>query len=126
MVAVKPLGDIARKWADVTPGRASFYEAGVRSPKKPWAAAAAAAEANQIAGVNAASARKAFSAGVRKAGDEKWSRKALAVGVSRFGPGAAAAQPDFEAGFGKYHAVLSSLQVKARGPKGDPGNYAIS
>jgi len=79
-----------------------------------------------VAGVNAANARHAFAAGVRKAGDEKWSRKAIAVGVSRFGPGAAAAQPDFEAGFGKYHAILGSLQVKARGPKGDPGNYAIS
>ena len=124
MVAIKPLGEIAKKWADVTPGRSAFYEAGVRSPKTSWSQAAAAAEANQAAGVSAAISRKAFAAGVRKAGDEKWQRKALAVGPGRFAEGARVAQPDFEAGFGKFHSAIGAASLPARGPKGAPQNYA--
>jgi len=124
MVSIKPLGDVARKWAEVTPGRAAFYEAGIRAPRTPWAAAAAAAEANQIAGSSAAAARKAYSAGVRKAGDEKWSRKSLAVGPGRFAEGARAAQPDYESGFGRFHSAIASASLPPRGPKGDARNYA--
>jgi len=123
MVAIKPLGDIAKKWADVTPGRSAFYEAGIRSPKTSWAQAAAAAEANQASGSQAAITRKAYAAGVRKAGDEKWQRKALAVGPGRFAEGARVAQPDFESGFGKFHSAIGATALPARGPKGDPRNY---
>jgi len=123
MVAIKSLADVSQKWADVTPGRASFYEAGVRAPRTPWSQAAAAAEANQAAGVQAAISRKAYSSGVRRAGDEKWQRKALAVGVSRFGPGAAAAKTDYEQGFSRFHSIIGGTTLAPRGPKGDPKNY---
>ncbi len=126
MVAIKSLSEISRKWAEVTPGRAAFYEAGVRNPRTPWAAAAAAASANQKAAVAAASGRDAYAAGVRKAGDEKWSRKAIALGPARFSTGVAAAQPDFEAGFSKFHSAIGALSLPARGPKGAEGNYTRS
>ncbi len=126
MVDIKPLADIAKKWSDVTPGRASFYEAGALVAGAKWAQNAAASEANQAAGVQAAIGRKAFSAGIRAAGPEKYVRKIRDVGVSRFGPGAAAARPDFESGFAKSHGIISGLALRARGPKGDPGNYARS
>jgi len=126
MVDIKPLADIAKKWSDVTPGRASFYEAGALGAGAKWSANAAAAEANQAAGVNAAIARKAYAAGIRGAGAEKYTRKIRDVGVARFGPGAAAARTDFESGFAKAHGIIAGLALRARGPKGDPGNYARS
>ena len=122
MVAIKSVSDIAAKWARVTPGRSADYEAGVRAPRASWATQAAAAEPAFQAGVAAAASRKAFSGGVRKAGDEKWSRKSLSVGVSRYGPGVGAATADFQAGFADFAATIGSTSIPARRAKGDPAN----
>ncbi len=122
MVAIKSVSDIAAKWARVTPGRSADYEAGVRAPRASWSTQAAAAEPAFQAGVQGAIQRKAFSGGVKKAGDEKWSRKALTVGVSRFGPGVGAAQADFQGGFADFAATIGSTQIPARKAKGDPSN----
>lgn len=124
MVAIKSVSDIAAKWARVTPGRSADYEAGVRSPRASWSSNAAAAEPAFQAGVQGAIQRKAYSGGVRKAGDEKWSRKSLSVGVSRFGPGVGAAQPDFQAGFEPFAATIAGTSIPARRAKGDPANIA--
>ncbi len=122
MVAIKSVSDIAAKWARVTPGRSADYEAGVRAPRASWSAQAAAAESAFQAGVQAAVGRKAYSGGVRRAGDEKWSRKALQVGVSRYGPGVGAAQPDFQAGFEPFASTIAGTSIPARKAKGDPSN----
>ena len=66
-----------------------------------------------------------FAGGARRAGGGKWERKVKAVGVPRFGPGIAAAKDDYLAGAGDYLSLLSGMSIKDRGPRGDPGNYAI-
>jgi hypothetical protein len=122
VVSIKPIEQVASKWARVTPGRSADYEAGISAPRRSWAASAAAAEAAYQAGVQAAIQRKAFSGGVRRAGDEKWQRKAREVGVGRYGPGVQAAQSDYAQGFAPFASTIASLSIPDRKAKGDPAN----
>jgi len=119
---IKPLTKIADKWADVTPGRSSDYEAGVKDTSVDWAGPTATAEDAWSDGVSAAAANKRFSAGVNKAGTAKWRRKAVEVGVSRWGPGVRAAKDDYKTGFEPYHRVIEGVTLPPRFSRGDPRN----
>ena len=114
--------EIAEKWANVTPGRASYYEAGVTSPEEDWEKNAAAQASTYKAAVQAADIDKRFSGGVHKAGTAKWQRKAKDVGVGRFGTGVSAAQGDMSTGVEPYVAVINATELASRKPRGDPGN----
>lgn len=123
MVAIRSSREIAQKWADVTPTRTAFYEAGVKAPRVDWATATKAAEQNYKDSVIKAANEGRFGKGVISAGTEKWQRKSIEVGAGRWGPGVSAAAPDFEEGFAPYRDVIDKLVLKPRFPKGDPRNY---
>ena len=123
MPAIRSLDFIAKKWKDVTPGRAAQYKEGVLSPRRSWSESAAAADEARKAGLAAADARGAFVEGVRAAGDTKWKNRASVLGAQRFGPGVQVAQQEYQSGFSKYHSVISGTSLGPRGPKGSPGNY---
>jgi hypothetical protein len=122
-LAVKPLDKIVKKWVEVTPGRAPYYEAGVTEPLRDWAANASAAAPAYKAAVTAPNIDKLFTGGIKKAGTGKWQRKAKEVGVGRFGPGVTAAEPDYKDGFGPYADELAKTEVPARGPRGSDQNF---
>jgi hypothetical protein len=122
-VAIRGIEDIAKKWADVTPGRAPYYEAGVKAPKKDWEAETVNAAPTYKAAVQSANIDRLFSGGVKKVGKAKWERKATTVGVSRYGPGIAAAQPDFNAGFAPFQAEIAATDIPARKVRGSSENY---
>jgi len=122
MVKVKKIDDIAKKWAEVTPGRAPYYEAGVRAPREDWASRTADAEPAYAQGVQEAISQKRFSAGVRKAGTSKWQKKALELGTRRWPEGVRAAQDDYRKNFGPFVDTIASLVLPDRKAKGDPGN----
>lgn len=122
---IKSLEAIAGKYTSVTPGRASFYAEGVQSPKADWETMTKAAAGNWATGVQAAIGKQMFSKGVTAAGTGKWQRKAMSVGVDRWGAGVSAAGDDYKNGFSKYHGVLSSLKTTARKETGNPSNYQI-
>ena len=122
MPAIRPASEIAEKWARVTPGRSADYSAGIEKPKKSWAEAAAAAEEAYEGGVQQAISEKRYGKGVREAGDEKWKRKARELGTTRWGPGIAAAKPDYEKGFAPFRDVIERTVLPPRRPKGDPSN----
>jgi hypothetical protein len=122
MPAIKPISDIAEKWARVAPTRQEDYLKGVQSPRTPWEAGATAADGAYKAGVQAAVAQNRFTAGIRAAGNAKWQRKATELGPSRFATGTQAARPDFEKGFGPFRQVIEATTLPPRRPKGDPGN----
>ncbi len=122
MPPIKSISAIAKKWSDVTPGRAQHYAEGVANPRTPWEAATVAAEEAQHAGVTAAIAERRFVAGVTRAGNTKWSRGCLTKGVIRWGPGVRLARSDYEEGFKPYRDEIASIELPPRGPRGDPAN----
>ncbi|MGB9672437.1 MAG: hypothetical protein ACPLZY_04750 [Candidatus Norongarragalinales archaeon] len=122
-LVVKPVDKIAKKWVDVTPGRAAYYEAGVKAPLKNWEENTVAQAAAYKGAVTAPNIDKMFTGGVKKAGFAKWQRKATEVGASRFGPGVQAAAPDYQAGFAPYAETLATVEVPARGPRGADINF---
>jgi hypothetical protein len=118
----KVRGNPAEKWVRKASASTQDYTDGVDNPRVPWATAAAAAAANQAAGVQAAIARQAYAKGVQKAGNDKWQRKASGVGASRFSQGVQAGQSDYQSGVAPYLQVIESTTLPPRGPKGDPKN----
>lgn len=123
MPAVRSAADSAAKWARNAGNAAPSYKAGVTSPKRSWAQATADAADAYTQGVTQAASSGRFAAGVAKAGDGKWQRKAAQVGASRYAGGVQAAQGDYQAGFAPYAQVIQGVTLPPRGPKGAPGNY---
>jgi len=123
MPKIRSLAEIQEKWVRVTPGRQADYEAGVKSPKEDWATQAAAAEDRYVEGVTQAAQEGRYGRGIKKAGTEKWQRKAVEVGVARWGPGVRAAASDYAEGFAPYREVIERTTLPPRFPAGDPRNY---
>jgi len=122
MPAVKSMSSIAEKWARVTPQRAPDYEKGVRNPKKDWAKATIGASAAYKEGVQKAITENRFEKGVNAAGTEKWQRKAVELGPTRYSTGVQVAQPDYEKGFAPFRDVIERTTLPPRFAKGDPRN----
>lgn len=122
MAAIRSATDIAKKWAEVAPGRASQYEMGVKNPVRDYAANAAAASDAWKAGVQAAVQRDGFKKGVQKVGTAKWQERAVKLGPARYGPGVQAAVGDYEAGFAPYREAIASVALPPRGPRRSPQN----
>lgn len=123
MIKVKPLTEVADKWAEVTPARASYYEKGAIGAGDDWEKNTAAAEAAFKAAVQAANIGALFKGGVSNAGAEKYNRKVKDVGVARFGPGVTAAKTDFSDGVGPMLDEIAKQTLADRGPRGSDVNY---
>lgn len=122
MLDIKPLSKIADKWGANSALAGDSYREGVQSPRRSWAASAAAADEARRAGLVEADARNAFVNGVNAAGDVKWKTNSAVLGPARFRQGVQNAKPVFSAGFSKYHGVIAGVTLPPRGPKGSPEN----
>lgn len=122
MAAIRDLTASADKWVRRAGVAGDDYRRGVEAPRTPWDAASIAADASYRTAVTQAAQAGRFSAGVRKAGAQKWSRNAAAKGPARFAEGVQLATGEWQAGFGPYQQAISSLQLPARGPAGSPQN----
>ncbi|WP_448578898.1 hypothetical protein [Thermosphaera sp.] len=122
-VAIRSIDEIAKKWTDVTPGRAPYYEAGVKAPKKDWETETINAAQTYKAAIQATNIDRLFAGGVKKAGKEKWERKATTVGVARYGPGIAAASIDYREGFAPFQAEIAATDIPPKRPRGSSENY---
>lgn len=121
-IAIKPIGDIARKFAEVTPLRADEYAAGIQNPGKDWETETKAAEANYKTAVTKAAQEGRFGRGVANAGTAKWQANALRFGPGRFAEGVREAGPAYQEGFGPFRDTIAGLTLPPRRPTGDPGN----
>jgi len=121
-IKVKPVADVAKKWADVTPGRSSYYEAGASVAGAEWESKAAAAANNFKAAVSAGNIGTMFAGGVKRAGAAKYERKVKDVGVGRFGSGVTAALPDYTSGVEPMLSTIASITLPARAPRGSASN----
>lgn len=124
MVKVKSLDSITDKWAKETPTRAPYYEAGIKSPSRDWATAAKDGQGAYEDAMRNPEVLALRAKNIDKAGTEKWQRKAVKVGPSRYREGVPAAKEDFSEGFAPYHAALSAIVLPEKGARGDPKNYA--
>jgi hypothetical protein len=122
MAEIKDIGRIASKWARVAPQRQQDYTDGIQSPRRDWAASAAAAQDTHTAAMQRAATTKSFSRGVRAAGTPKWQARALAKGPNRFAEGVQIAEPDYMRGFQPYAETIRTTTLPPRFPKGDPRN----
>lgn len=121
-IQIKSADVIAKKFASRAGAAGADYAAGVASPRTPWAAATVNAATTYAAGVQQAIGNGSFAKGVNSAGDAKWQRKSAGVGAQRYGPGAQAAQGDYQTGVAPYLQVIAGVTLPPRLPKGDPGN----
>lgn len=121
-IQIKSLAEISAKWQTVASGAASFYEAGIRAPRRPWATSALNAASNFRAAISAGNIQALYEAGIRRAGDSKWSDRAINLGRDRFTTGVNVAQDDYEAGFSPYHAAIARLDLPKRQPRGSEAN----
>lgn len=112
----------AKKWVEVTPGRASYYEANTPVAASKWEANAKASAQNYKVAVQASNIAQMFSGGVTKAGAAKFARKVTAL-AGRFGPGVSAAQTDMQNNVAPYLQVIAATEIGDRKPRGDPSNY---
>jgi len=117
--------EVSKKWGEVTPGRAGYYEAKTPAAGPIWESNTIAAKSTFKTAVSAAGIENRFAGGVKRAGAAKFSRKVTAVGVGRFGPGISAAVEDMKSGVEPFLSVLAAIEIPDRGPRGDAGNYAI-
>lgn len=124
MVKVKSLDKIKEKWAKVTPERAPYYEEGIKAPAKDWKEGSVAGQTAYEAAMRDPKVLALRKTNIEKAGTEKWQRKSIAVGPSRFREGVPAAEEDFGTGFAPYHGVISAVVLPEKGARGDPKNYA--
>lgn len=121
-IRMKSADQIASKFASRAGAAGPDYTAGVQNPRRPWAASTLAAKDTYAAGVQAAVSNGSFAKGVSAAGDDKWTRKAVGVGSSRFAQGAQAAKSDYQAGVQPFLDVIGNVTLPPRMPKGDPAN----
>jgi hypothetical protein len=119
---IKDIAASSDKWQRRAAVAGPDYQSGVQNPRVPWAAAAQAADANYRAGVTAAASAGRFASGVKAAGDERWSKNAIAKGPSRYAEGVSLAVDRWQRGFQPFQDGIRSLQLPARGPKGSPQN----
>lgn len=121
---VPSAAEVAKKWLEVTPGRAGFYEAKATVAGDEWERETSAAAAAFKAAMAAANIGAMFAGGVKKAGAAKYNRKVRDVGVARFGQGVQAAGPDYQAGMEPMLATIAAVTPPARAPRGSESNLA--
>lgn len=125
-IKVASAADVAKKYADVTPGRSSYYAAGVAAAGSQWENNAAAATSAYKAAVQSGNIDKMYAGGVKKAGAAKYQRKASGVGADRYGPGVTAGVSDYQAGMTQVLDTISKVELPARQPRGSSANYQRS
>ena len=124
VVKVKTADEVAKKWAEVTPQRQSYYEAGATGAGDDWEKGTLAAAGAYRQAVTSGNIESLFKGGIKKAGASKYNRKVTEVGVQRFGQGVQAAQEDMKNGVAPMLDTIAALTLSARQPRGSAANYA--
>ena len=122
MAKVKSMADTKEKWIRKVGQAGPDYTKGVSDPSVDWEGPTKAGENNYKEGVIRAANEGRFGRGVAEAGNEKWRRKTMDVGPSRWSSGVAAAGPDYEKGMAPVLSTLAGISYPARYPAGDSRN----
>ncbi len=112
----------AERWKSRAAAASQTYVDGVNNPRRDWAEATAAAEANYAQGIQSAVSKKSFSKGVKRVGSEKQKRGVTEKGATRFAQGVQLGDANYQTGIAPYIQELESKTLPPRGPKGSPAN----
>ena len=121
-IKVKSAAEAADKWASVTPGRQSYYEAGAKAAGQDWETNTVLAAPAYKAGVSAGNIQQMFAGGVKRAGAAKYTRKVTDVGGARFSTGITAGKQDMQSGIEPFLATIGGLTLPQRSPRGSEAN----
>jgi hypothetical protein len=121
-IKVKSLTEVVKKWTTNAAGAQVYYESSVKGAGQDWLNATSNAGAAFKAGVSAGNIQTLFEGGVKKAGAEKYTRKAGEVGPGRFSQGVAAGSPDYSSGVDPMLQTIGALTLSTRGPRGSAAN----
>lgn len=121
--SVPPIGLVAAKWRRRVEGASEDYKLGVQQKGGRWQQAADAASGSFKLAISAGDIEARFKAGISKAGQAKYLRRATAVGPDRYAQAAPIAEPDFSAGMAPFLQAIASVDLPARGPRGSAQNY---
>lgn len=122
MPPIKPLDKVTKTWAKRAAAARDEYLDGVQNPRKDWEQETAASVERYEAGLQASFANQSFQKGVADAGTRKWQTRASSVGPGRFSEGVRGAEPEYRAGFARFHSRIAATDLPPRGPKGSPEN----
>ena len=125
-LSIKSAADIAKKWAEVTPGRVSYYTSGVAGAGTAWEKGATDAAENYKRAVTAGNIGLMFTGGIKRAGAAKYQLMASGKGPDRFSTGVTAGAPYMASGFEPFQQVIASENLPARQPRGSTANMARS
>lgn len=114
--------EVADKWTRRAAAASQDYRAGIQRTTD-WAGPTAAAEQLYVQAVTEAANAGRFGRGVSAAGTAKWKDRSIAVGVSRFATGVAAASATYRAAIAPVLDLLRSLDLNPRGPRGSAENF---
>lgn len=122
MTAIRDIGSIAAKYAEVTPQRANQYADGVSNPIRDWKTSTAAANAAYKAGMTASLTEDRFVKAVNKSSTAIWQKGAVEKGTSRFAQGVALGQDKYAGKFAPFVNAIKSLVLPPRFARRDPRN----
>lgn len=123
-IKVRSLDETVKRWLEKAAGGAAYYESGVKGAGEDWFKGAVGAGAAYKGGVSAGNIQALFEGGVRKAGAEKYVRKASGVGKDRFPGGIADGAPDFRSGIDPMLSTIAGLTLTARGARASEVNWS--
>lgn len=124
-IRVPSAGDVATKWASVTPGRAADYTKGVQSSGPAWQSGVDSAGPTYGAAVQQAIADGRWTRGVSGKGGF-YSAQAANIGAPRWSTGVLAARDRYGASMGGVLSTIAGVQLPARQPAGSPANMERS
>ena len=124
-IDTKSLTEAQANWTQVTPTRTEAYAANAIARVGKWLAKTIAAIPNQQMAAVGAGVASRIQRNVSGRGQQRFPAKINTVGKQRFGPGVQAAGSDYSAGFGPYLQIIQGVSLPAKGPRGDPRNYAL-
>jgi hypothetical protein len=121
---VKPVSQVVEKWARRVAGASQDYEMAAAAAGDVWQRNATAGAGNYQAGVTQAAAQGRYAKGISRVTSSKFVRGVREKGAARFGAGAAAGQPDFQAGIAPVLEVIGRVDFPPRGARGAESNLA--
>ena len=121
---MKTASQSGQKFVERAGAASADYVEGAERTGKDQAAAAIAAKANYVAGVQASIARGGYEKGLAKSGKGGWLKGIKEKGGNRFAEGVASGVGKYVTNSGAYDSARGAADSLPRGPKGSEQNFA--